>query len=75
MISFLGRVRSSKFCGLGALVQIAILVGMLSLSLGDAAIVVILNLGIAAAFLGMMALYAKQERKQSPPNGSFQRTA
>lgn len=75
VISYLGRVRASRICGLGALVQVAILVGMLSLSIGDAGIVIPMNLGIAGAFVGIMVLNAKQERKQSPPNESFQRSA
>jgi hypothetical protein len=74
-VSYFGTVRASKICSLGAIVQIVILVGMLSLSVGEAGIVISLNLCVAGAFVGMMALYRRQERKQSPPNESFQRTA
>ena len=65
VISYFGKARTSRVCALGAIVQIAILVIMLALSIGDAGISIPLNLVIAAAFLGIMRAYVVQERKLS----------
>ncbi|MBC8217565.1 MAG: toll/interleukin-1 receptor domain-containing protein [Planctomycetes bacterium] len=64
VISSLGRIRALWICGVGALVQIAILVGTPHLVVGDVDAARVLSIVVAGPFVGMMALYAKRERSQ-----------
>ena len=70
--SYFGKIPASKVCGLGALVQVGVLIAMLSLGVGDIGIVIAINLAIAAAFGGMMICYDTQERKHLLPNPTIE---
>lgn len=62
--SFLGKIRTSKICGIGAFAQIAFLASMLFQSIGDPERIIPLHLGIAGVFLGMMWWYEKERKKK-----------
>ena len=70
--SYFEKISASKVCGLGALVQMGVLIAMLSLEVGDTGMVIAINLAIAGAFGGMAIFYAKQERKQLLPNTTIE---
>jgi hypothetical protein len=70
--SYFGKIPASKVCGLGALVQVCILIAMLSLGVGDTGIVIAINLAVAVAFGGMMIFYDRQERKHLLPNPTIE---
>lgn len=75
VFSILGILRASIVCGVGASIQMAILVGMLLLNIGDAIVTVPVNVGISLAFVGMMLFYARKERAQKQTDGPPQGTA
>lgn len=67
VLSSLGMIPASRVCAACALIQIAIMIAMLSLSLGEPVIVVPINIGIASGFCGMMLFYQNKERKGQAP--------
>lgn len=61
--SYLGKISTSKICGIGVIGQIIVLTGHhFIISVNEVGMII--NLTIAGALLGMMILYAKKERKQ-----------
>jgi hypothetical protein len=66
--SYFGKLSASKTCGIGALLQMGVLIAMFSLGIGETWITVPVNVAIAAAFGGMAMFYDKQERKYSNGN-------
>lgn len=62
--AIIAGIFSLLVCIFGSSIQILIMFAMLVLHIGDAEIVIPINLGIAAAFGAMVALYKRKERKQ-----------
>ena len=62
VITYLDKTRASTICIAAAIIQILILAAMISLGIGDADIIVSINLGIAVAF-GLMALFYRKKRE------------